>query len=179
MIDRFDGRSADELRYEGNVVDHQSTPMQCSPLPFRRQLACERGLVHNADGSARFQHGNTAVLATVHGPKAASHRDQRHDTAVLEVAWSDRHATDKGDEDKAAAAEKEHFLRHVLRAVVLLDAAPRTMIHVQCNVLFDDGAVLACAVNAACAALIDAGVAMTGVCGTEGCGERGKHAFGN
>lgn len=95
----------------------------------------------------------------MHGPKTASHRDQRHDSAVLEVKWHDRHSVDSKHE------VVEQFLRNMLRAVVLLDAAPRTAIHVTCNVLFDDGAVLACAVNAACAALMDAGVAMRGVCG--------------
>lgn len=124
-------------------------------------MTCEAGLIQNADGSAQFMHGSTTVLATVHGPKAASHRDQRHDMAVLDVVWRSRH--DTGDEGDAAI--RQHTVRQVLESAVLLDAHPRTSITVACTVLFDDGAAIACAVNAACAALVNAGIPMRGMCG--------------
>lgn len=129
----------------------------------RRQLACETGLIQNADGSAQFKHGNTTVLATVHGPKAASHRDQQHDTAVLDVVWRSRH--DTGEEGDASDKIKEHSIRQALESAVLLDAHPRASITLTCTVLYDDGAAVACAVNAACAALVNAGIAMRGMCG--------------
>lgn len=104
------------------------------------------------------------MLATVHGPKGANHRDQRHDTAVLDVVWRSRH--DTGAEcDAGDKAINQHTVRRVLESAMLLDAHPRASITVTCTVLFDDGAAVACAVNAACAALVNAGLAMRGMCG--------------
>lgn len=64
-VDRGDGRTNNQLR----------------------PLACELGLLHRADGSARFSHGGTSVLVAVNGPGGVGVRDEKPDRATVQVVW--------------------------------------------------------------------------------------------
>ena len=55
----------------------------------------------------------------------------------------------------------EHVIRRTLEGVIQLGLHPRTSITVVLQVDQEEGALLSCAINAACAALVDAGVPMT------------------
>jgi exosome complex component RRP46 len=57
--------------------------------------------------------------------------------------------------------ERASYIRQCVEAVLLLTAAPRTRIQIVVQVLADGGSVLACALNAATLALLDAGVPTT------------------
>lgn len=65
----------------------------------------------------------------------------------------------------AAAADKEaeHVIRRTLEQVVLTATHPRLGVTVVLQIVSADGAVESCALNATCAALLDAAVPMRGV----------------
>ena len=52
----------------------------------------------------------------------------------------------------------EALIRRTCEAIIVTALHPRALIHVVVQVVSDDGGVLACALNAACAALVDAAV---------------------
>jgi exosome complex component RRP46 len=78
---------------------------------------------------------------------------QLSDRATIEVVCRPKEGTG-GLEERAL----EQRLAHVLSRVVVSEAHPRTMIRCVLQLIHPDGAGLACAVNAACLALMDAGV---------------------
>ena len=54
-------------------------------------MACELGLLNRADGSCRFSHGDSTVLASVFGPlQPKRQRKQLIDRASLEVSFRPR-----------------------------------------------------------------------------------------
>ncbi|ONK72180.1 uncharacterized protein A4U43_C04F16610 [Asparagus officinalis] len=98
-----------------------------------RPLACSRNVLHRAHGSARWSQGDTIVLAAVYGPKAG---------------------TRKGENPEKC----EMILKRTLQSICLLSIHPNTTTSVIVQVVGDDGALLPCAINASCAALVDAGI---------------------
>jgi exosome complex component RRP46 len=119
-----------------------------------RPMESEQALLNRADGSARFAQGATAVLVGVHGPVAAPARSELIDRAALEVVFTPLNGSGSRDAEVQQAA----LLRAALECVVLTTLHPRTRISVVVQVLHDDGSLLACALNAAMLALLDAGV---------------------
>eukprot|EP00249_Psilotum_nudum_P008669 c21434_g2_i1 orf=683-1408(-) len=130
-----------------------------------RPLTCSRGLLHRADGSARWSHDNTIVVAAVYGPKAVSGRRENAERAILEVTWKPKSGI-------AANAEKESelILRRSLEYIMIASLHPNTAISVIIQVINDDGAVVPCALNAACAALVDAGIPLRNLLAAISCG---------
>ncbi|GAX79369.1 hypothetical protein CEUSTIGMA_g6811.t1 [Chlamydomonas eustigma] len=118
-----------------------------------RGLACERGLLNRADGSAKWAQDATAIIAAVHGPRQAQAKAENAEHAVVEVSFKPR----SGFQDNVHR-DYEGILRRTLEGLIPLGMFPRTSIMVVIQVVQDDGALLSCALNAACAALIDAGV---------------------
>ncbi|OQR97799.1 exosome component Rrp46 [Achlya hypogyna] len=130
-----------------------------------RPLACEQGLLNRADGSSRFNHGTTSVLASVSGPAAAKlRRQEKMHCATLEVVF-------KPEKGAASARDKEYemILRQTFEPIILLENFPRAVISVTVQVVEDDGALLAVAINAVNLALLDAGVPMRGIVGAITC----------
>eukprot|EP00243_Klebsormidium_subtile_P004092 TRINITY_DN17870_c0_g1_i1.p1 TRINITY_DN17870_c0_g1~~TRINITY_DN17870_c0_g1_i1.p1 ORF type:complete len:248 (+),score=28.67 TRINITY_DN17870_c0_g1_i1:295-1038(+) len=123
-----------------------------------RGMVCDRGLLHRADGSAKWSQDGTSVLVGVYGPKNMPPKREDPEKAVLEVLWKPKSGI-QGPEER----EAEIILRRTLEAVVLAPLFPRAGISVIVLVIHDDGALLSCAINAACAALVDAGIPMTGL----------------
>jgi ribonuclease PH len=113
-------------------------------------------LLFRADGSSRLSSGNTMVLAGVFGP--ASGRSKSGDGGVLSIEVvlgnnSPTASTDKTVSYKSTVAD-------VLRAAVRVEEYPRCTLVVALRIQRDDGGLLAALVNAACAAVMDAGVEM-------------------
>eukprot|EP00898_Chlorokybus_atmophyticus_P005150 jgi/Chlat1/5636/Chrsp369S05386 len=129
-----------------------------------RPMDCRRGLLSRADGSARWSQGKTTVLAAVYGPRGLPAKRENAETAVLEVLVKPQTGTG-GPADR----ELEQFIRGTLTHIVLLSLHPRTGISVVLQVVNDDGSVLVCAINAACAALVDAGVPLKGILAAASC----------
>lgn len=131
-----------------------------------RPLACDLSQLHRADGSARLVAGGTSVLAGVYGPTAPRRRRRANgERAVLEVCVQPSSGL-PGPAEK----ELERVAAAALAPLVLLSAHPRTAITVVLQVLGSDGGATAVALNAACLALVDAGVAMTGMLAAASCG---------
>ncbi|XP_031479946.1 exosome complex exonuclease RRP46 homolog isoform X2 [Nymphaea colorata] len=118
-----------------------------------RPLACSYSVLHRAHGSARWSQGDTIVLAAVYGPKAGTKKNENPERASIEVIWKPMF----GPIGKAEK-ECEMILMRTLRSICLLNVHPNTTTSVIIQVVNDDGALLTCAINAACAALVDASI---------------------
>ncbi|KAK4761799.1 hypothetical protein SAY87_029683 [Trapa incisa] len=130
-IDRTDGRSPNQLR----------------------PLACSRGILHRSHGSASWSQGDTRVIAAVYGPKAGTKKNENPERACLEVIWKPK-TGQSGKEEK----EYETILKRTLQSICILTINPNTTTSIIIQVVHDDGSLLPCAVNAACVALVDAGI---------------------
>ena len=123
-----------------------------------RQQRCERGLLDRAGGSARWSVDRTVVLAAVYGPRRQPPR--REDVAAMTVEVIHRSASGQVScADRAA----EMIIRRTVEHVVLRSMYPRLSVSVTLQIVSDDGSALACAINAVCAALVDAGIPMRGI----------------
>ncbi|KAM1052942.1 hypothetical protein ACFX13_000521 [Malus domestica] len=144
-IDRVDGRTPNQLR----------------------PLACSRSVLNRAHGSASWTQGDTKVLAAVYGPKAGTKKNENPEKACIEVIWKP-----KTGQSGKLEREYEMILKRTLQSICILTLNPNTTTSVIVQVVNDDGAVslnvlhlsyirslalLPCAINAACAALVDAG----------------------
>ncbi|MQL97894.1 hypothetical protein Taro_030594, partial [Colocasia esculenta] len=142
-VDRTDGRTPNQLR----------------------PLACTRSLLHRAHGSAQWSQGETIVLAAVYGPKVGIRKGENPEKASIEVVW-------KPKTGQIGKAEKEYemILRRTLQSICLLTVHPNTTTSVILQVVSDDGALLPCAINASCAALVDAGIPLKHLAVAVSCG---------
>ncbi|GFR44453.1 hypothetical protein Agub_g5685 [Astrephomene gubernaculifera] len=129
-----------------------------------RSLVCERSVLDRADGSAKWTQEGSSVLAAVYGPRQAKIQKEDAERAVVEVVYKPR-AGLQSHEDRSIELE----IRGILEGVIPLGMHPRTSIMVILQVLQEDGSVLVCALNAACAALVDAGVPMSTMYASVGC----------
>ncbi|KAF7721995.1 Exosome component 5 [Apophysomyces ossiformis] len=120
-----------------------------------RALAASQNVLNRADGSAKFDMGETSVLVSVVGPVDVSHRDEKLDEATVEVVV-------RPAAGYPATNEKllESILRTTFEPVILAGMMPRTLIQIVVQIMKDDGSVLAAAVNGITLALLDAGVPM-------------------
>eukprot|EP00037_Helgoeca_nana_P021580 m.217960 g.217960 ORF g.217960 m.217960 type:complete len:231 (-) comp25697_c2_seq22:416-1108(-) len=118
-----------------------------------RPLACEVGVLSRVDGSARYSHGDACVLASVAGPSTVGARDELSDRATLEVICKPKTGV-SGLSDRVI----EQRIAHVLSQIVVVEAHPRTTIRCVIQEVNTDGGYLACAINAVCLALMDAGI---------------------
>uniref|UniRef100_A0A4X1SLK3 Exosome complex component RRP46 n=2 Tax=Sus scrofa TaxID=9823 RepID=A0A4X1SLK3_PIG len=126
-----------------------------SPSCTLRHFACEQNLLSRPDGSASFLQGDTSVLAGVYGPAEVKVRKEIFNKATLEVILRPKIGL-----PGVAEKSRERLIRNTCEAVVLGALHPRTSITVVLQVISDAGSLLACCLNAACMALVDAGVPM-------------------
>ncbi|CAI0411875.1 unnamed protein product [Linum tenue] len=120
-----------------------------------RMLSCSRNILHRAHGSASWSRGETKVLAAVYGPKAGTKKNEDPEKACIEVIWKP-----KTGQIGKAEKECEMIMKKTIQSICLLTVNPNTTTSVVVQVVNDDGALLPCAINAACAALVDAGIPM-------------------
>ncbi|TKY65472.1 Exosome complex exonuclease RRP46-like [Spatholobus suberectus] len=118
-----------------------------------RPLACSSSILHRAHGSASWAQGETKVLAAVYGPKAGTKKNENPEKASIEVIW-------KPKTGQIGKVEKEYemILKRTMESICIRTIYPNTTTSVIVQVVHDDGALLPCAINAACAALVDAGI---------------------
>ena len=125
-----------------------------------RPLSATLSLLNAADGSAQVSTGDSTVLVAVYGPTAATGRVARaaHDRCAISVTFRPAKGL-----PGTLEAERASIVRNALEAVVLRTAHPGSVINVVAQVVSEDGgsSVLASAMNAACLALVDAGIPMS------------------
>ncbi|NXC23321.1 EXOS5 protein, partial [Corythaeola cristata] len=97
--------------------------------------------------------GDTSVLAGLYGPAEVKGSRELPDRAALEVLLRPKVGL-----PGVAERSREQLLRRSCEAVVLGALHPRTAITVVLQVLSDGGSLLSCCLNAACLALLDAGL---------------------
>lgn len=151
-----------------------------------RLVSAQVGLIKEATGSARFESGQTIVLASVYGPSQPRYsRHEEYDRATLEVNYnlatlpnvSISGAGGDGEDGGSEAgvigsmvslttsaelvrAEREgvRILKQSLLSCIDLKACPRTLIVINVCILRNDGATLSAAINACSLALLNAGL---------------------
>eukprot|EP01147_Barroeca_monosierra_P009870 gene9870-2061_t len=119
-----------------------------------REMKCSFALLDRPDGSASFSFGNTSVMAAVYGPREVAISKELHDRSTVEIVW---HAVENDNTTSLQA----HLMEFVVNASAMIHEFPRSCIRVVIQEIQNDGSVLACAVNATCLALMDAGVPLT------------------
>lgn len=151
---RNDGRKPHEIRrmrVQLGPVGTNTTPVSLNP-----QAA--------AGGSALVEMGLTVAIATVAGPLACLRRsDELPDRAIVDAsvkscpfAGTDRRVTNPSTDRRLV--EMSHHLKRALEATILLHLYPKSRIVVTVAILADDGGRLCAVINAASAALMDAGI---------------------
>ncbi|GJV11762.1 exosome complex exonuclease RRP46 [Tanacetum coccineum] len=93
------------------------------------------------------------VIAAVYGPKAGTKKNENPEKACIEIIWKP-----KTGQSGKPEREYEMVLKKTLQSICLLNVHPNTTTSIVIQVVNDDGALLPCAINAACAALVDAGI---------------------
>ena len=130
-----------------------------------RPMSTEQGLINQADGSVRFEQGGkdgTSVLVSVQGP--VEQMGARGTRGAIEVVCKPASGkTGPVDIERGCA------IQAALEAVTMLSLIPRTVITVVVETVHDDGGLLAAAINGACLAFLDAGVAMRGLVTATAC----------
>ncbi|XP_055519661.1 exosome complex component RRP46 [Leucoraja erinacea] len=130
-------------------------------MQLLRPFCCEHGLLSRPDGSACFTQGDTTVLAAVYGPAEVKVSKEIFDKATLDVLLKPKVGL-----PSVAEKSKEQMIRNTCEATVLTALHPRSSITVVLQVIHDSGSLLSCCLNAACMALMDAGLPMKSVfCG--------------
>jgi len=116
-------------------------------------------------GQATFQLGNTIVRATVKGAREAKKNLQDADKAIVIVDYRIASFATSEDQRKKIkesrnAVEFSSWMEQVFNQIIVLTSYPRSQIEITISVLANDGSHVACAINAATLALIDAGIEM-------------------
>uniref|UniRef100_A0A3B1IUU6 Exosome complex component RRP46 n=1 Tax=Astyanax mexicanus TaxID=7994 RepID=A0A3B1IUU6_ASTMX len=120
-----------------------------------REYGSEQNLLSKPDGSATFLQGDTSVLAGVYGPAEVKVNKEIYDRATLEVV-----VQPKVGMSSVRERAREQCVRETCEAVLLSTLHPRSSLTLILQVVHDDGSLLSCCLNAACMALMDAGLPM-------------------
>lgn len=134
-----------------------------------RTLLCERGLLQRADGSARWCQDKTCVLAAIYGPRATLGRKEDPEQAVVEVVFKPKSGMYRYNAPGQSENQYQKMIRSAVQGVFAASLHPRTAVQIIIQVVRDEGSVLACALNATCAALTDAGVLLHSVFASVSC----------
>ncbi|EGC39763.1 hypothetical protein DICPUDRAFT_85962 [Dictyostelium purpureum] len=127
-----------------------------------RSMESEQSLLNKADGSAKFSQNKTSVLAAVYGPiEVNSARKEKILKSYVEVTF-----TPALGNTTYLDKEKELLVKNAVESVILTTLHPRTQVSVIIQVYSDDGSIVSCSINAACLALLDAGIEMNGLIGS-------------
>uniref|UniRef100_A0A671RPH5 Exosome complex component RRP46 n=1 Tax=Sinocyclocheilus anshuiensis TaxID=1608454 RepID=A0A671RPH5_9TELE len=125
----------------------------CSVL---REYGSEQSLLSKPDGSSTFVQGDTSILAGVYGPAEVKVSKEIYDRATVEVLIQPKMGL-PGVRERT----REQCVRETCKAALLLTLHPRSSVTVILQVIHDDGSLLSCCLNAACMALMDAGLPMS------------------
>ncbi|KAK9309452.1 hypothetical protein QLX08_000931 [Tetragonisca angustula] len=120
-----------------------------------RPMNCELNQLSMPDGSAMLMQGNTAVIAGIYGPVEAKLQKMIYDKASVEVSYSPIKGPTKVDDRMT-----EMYIKETCEAAIIVTFHPATAICINVQELEDSGGMLGCTINAACLALINAGIPM-------------------
>jgi exosome complex component RRP46 len=115
-----------------------------------RPMSCEQHNLCQPDGSASFHQGRTSMMAAIYGPTEVRMARERADRATLEVVYKP-----KVGAASCTARTLEKLIRGTCDSVLLSALHPRTAFTIVVQELHDGGSMIACCINAVCAALLD------------------------
>lgn len=124
--------------------------------PVLREYGNEQSLLSRPDGSSTFVQGDTSILAGVYGPAEVKVSKEIYDRATVEVLIQPKIGLPSVRE-----RAREQCVRETCEAALLLTLHPRSSLTLILQVIHDDGSLLSCCLNAACMALMDAGLPMS------------------
>lgn len=120
-----------------------------------RPLKCEFNVLSRPDGSAVLAQGETVYLAAVYGPVEVKIQRIQIEKASVEAVYKP-----KSGQSAVQDRIKECIIKSTCEAALVSSLHPRTAINIILQEIQDCGGSLACAVNAACLALISSGISM-------------------
>jgi len=120
-----------------------------------RSINCEINLLSRSDGSTMFMQGDTTIIAGVNGPLEARSQKMAYDRVSVEVTYTPLKGPAKVDDRLI-----ETYIRETCESAILVSFHPNTMVCINLQEMQDSGGLLACAINAACLALINSGLSM-------------------
>ncbi|XP_046737428.1 exosome complex component RRP46 [Diprion similis] len=120
-----------------------------------RPMNCELNQLSRPDGSTMFMQGDTVVVAGIYGPIEAKLQKMMHDRATVETIFSPAKGPPCVDDRL-----KETVIKETCEAVLLTALHPGMAISINVQELQDSGGLLACAINAACLALMNSSISM-------------------
>lgn len=141
---RFDGRGFDEIR----------------------PMSAEAGIIPRADGSARFQIGDTVALAAVYGPRQLHPKFmQNPGRGILRVHYNMMPFSGHGNRVRPGgnrrSKEISMVMRNALLPVLNLENYPNAVVDIFVELPQTDAGTRCAAITAAAIALADAGIAMS------------------
>lgn len=128
-----------------------------------RNFTAQIGIFTQADGSCSLQMGNTKCIAAVYGPKEPLKRsNQIHDRCTINVQFElASFATNIKRKKDKKLLEMASMVKQCFEQIVIIQSYPRSEIDIFIQIVQTDGGLLHSGINAACLALIDAGIPMT------------------
>lgn len=118
-----------------------------------RSLTTEFGCLTRQDGSASLSQGDTSTLCVAYGPTEVRITKELIDKATVEVVYKPKIGLPRPKERKW-----ERVIRNSLEPAIMTNLHPRSSITIVVQETEDMGSKLACMINAACLALLDAAV---------------------
>ncbi|XP_058834511.1 exosome complex component RRP46 [Topomyia yanbarensis] len=120
-----------------------------------RPMYCELNVLTRSDGSALLTQGETAVIASVHGPAEVKMQHMNVEKAHVEIHFRPRSGLGSVNDRLL-----ESLIRNTYESAILTGLHPRTAISVQIQEMQNLGGLVACAINAVCLALVNSGIEM-------------------
>ena len=135
-----------------------------------RKISIETGLIGESlcKGSCRFQHGKSSVISSIYLSTPKYLRFESNDRMTVEVQYINHQSTGRGadldQEFSNANKRQERFVNSFINNIVVnsIDVSihPGLLLLVRVVVEYDDGSLLACAVNSVSMALATCGIDM-------------------
>ena len=143
-----------------------------------REMKAEVGVVPNADGSAKFQFGDTIAIAAVYGPKKMHPQHlQNPEKGTLRCNYNmlSFSVTDRirpGTSRRSTEISK--IIEWALESVLMIDKYSNMVIDVHMNILQANASTRCAAINAAAMALAHAGIPMKDIVSSVSIGKLDK-----
>ncbi|GAB6020535.1 Exosome component 5 [Chamberlinius hualienensis] len=120
-----------------------------------RRMLCEQGTLSRASGSSTFCQGNSVVVSSVHGPSEKKMDSDNNLKINLEVVFQP-----KSGQSGCYERLIENLVKKTCESIIIESQYPRSQLAIMVQETQCGGSTISCSTNAACLALIDAGVAM-------------------
>lgn len=113
-----------------------------------------------ADGSALINQDGTIIQATVFGPVDIPQSKANTEEAIVEILFHPKVNIPSTSPAFDKIREIEYTLKSIFKSVILTKLHPRTSVTILLQEIHDSGLLLIATINAACCALLDAGIPM-------------------